>query len=1821
MKGNKFLVALTAILLLVFTTSCLGSDGSGHAHLYKEWAITTAPTETETGILTRSCSCGEKVEKEIPALSNVDVWSVTETVDATCVTNGHILYDSKYGSLEVVIPATGHSYGEWTIVKEATETEDGEASHECACGHVETVSIPVLGEEATWEVTETVNPTCTEKGSKTYTSVYGSIVVELKETGHTYGEWTITTKPSFTEAGEASHTCHCEHVETVSIPALTDTTVWTMSEKVESTCSVKGHETYTSVYGSVTVELALGEHTYGEWTITTKPTLTEAGQASHTCVCNDVENVSIPALTDTAVWTMSEKVESTCTVKGHETYTSVYGSVTVELALGEHAYGEWTITTKPTLTEAGEASHACECGDEETTAIAALNDKAVWSVIEEVAADYNKAGKAVYESVYGQVEITVAKLVAPYDNKTYSDFGYDAEGSGVEFKNGVVGVETAWNHATITLDANGQGVGTAFPFRGFVTITMVNAETGEILITTTAYETAEDGQPLYDENGKIVLNEENIVKTVAYVDFETGLIVRPYLSNFNDILVLTPYESGVDGTKTNASSFDNSIAVEYTYNGTTHNIFVHKDYVYFGVDYKDAEGNAVVAKDAYKQAFLYVEKDGQKLFGFAHNGEKLVEADGYEGTYTNGADTLVVSGYGAATLNGEEATYVVNENTLGLYVAGAYYEVTLNGQEYTSVKPMVTIKFEASEYATIEDQEYNINVPANLPEPEYLTHTFKGWYLDSACTIPAGEEFVPTENATLYALWKTKVIINLVGVKEGDNNILYLGEGDVIGQALPQYSMDLEAMKVFKGWYLDSEYQTSLPEEVEVTEEDSNITIYAKWEDLPAYYGSYKGVEVWGETSGNSYAYSLAIDENGKISGKFSGIVTGYNAETGVISWKVSASATAEKYFWFNDELDIILTHYSSQTEIGTDFYIFGKGFETGKVNAQFGINAVKAPGLTVTGYYARLMNITTATGSREIFVYNNHIYANVAMTTTTGTVVTAANVKDQKTLIVKDLDTNEVVFSVASLGASFDENNKTTPLDEYFGTYTNGSETVVLDGTGTIIYGEKTGTYTKAVEGAEYGFEVYLENGSEYYQLTLNGDSYTLVKPTVLLTFVTGEGHIQIPAQEYNINVVATLPSGEDEGYVFNGWYLDAEFTTEVPASYIPTKAVNIYAKYSAPAVLTIVYNNGEEALEVVYSVGDTAIVEMPIYAKHAFVGWYTTEDFQEGTEWVSETVINSDTTIYAKWEAAPVYNNTYVPTEIDGVTADGAVSGRYTRTAAIGVIDPYGKGPKSGYPFSGELSITDYNEETQALVFNVGSSAYHGFIDPETGIIVLSMNKGANPNFDKVFLLSPFETKSIVNSISSSYWNSGFTRTIEYTYDGTTYSVFVFNNQVYFNVSFTDAEGNAVAGDECYHTSTLYVKDSEGEVIAKFGYDGTTMQFMDGYEGTYANGTDTLVLDGVKVATLNGVAGTYAKAESEAYTFDVYVGGEFFEVTVDKDAYTYTINKPMVTITFEAGTQATVEAVTVNKNIAITLPTPTNDSYVFRGWFADSACTQEVEAEYVPTATTTIYAKWDALAILTVVYGKGLENQVISYGVGDMANPTEPNFTDGQVFDGWYLDAELTTPYTPAAMEGSITIYAKWKDAIALYGEYAGYEIWGSTKAGGTTYGGSSAKKLSVDANGNVSGYTTGTITDYNPETGYFKLTRANGSYYYGYYDLESGAVVINYSSNNESLGNDIYVFVKGATGASTSGSLTSYWNSGYDKLINMNLVGHEKSQVYAFLHNNVLYFDVTFTSTDGEVTAVNAYKANQLTVYDSEGNVIANFVKGANGLELAA
>ena len=77
---------------------------NGHSHT----SVVTAPTCTEQGYTTYSCSCGDS-------------------------------YVDNY------VSATGHSFGDWETTKEATWTENGEQERKCACGETETQAIEAKG--------------------------------------------------------------------------------------------------------------------------------------------------------------------------------------------------------------------------------------------------------------------------------------------------------------------------------------------------------------------------------------------------------------------------------------------------------------------------------------------------------------------------------------------------------------------------------------------------------------------------------------------------------------------------------------------------------------------------------------------------------------------------------------------------------------------------------------------------------------------------------------------------------------------------------------------------------------------------------------------------------------------------------------------------------------------------------------------------------------------------------------------------------------------------------------------------------------------------------------------------------------------------------------------------------------------------------------------------------------------------------------------------------------------------------------------------------------------------------------------------------------------------------------------------------------------------------------------------------------------------------------------------------------------------------------------------------------------------------------------
>ena len=1644
---------------------------------------------------------------------------------------------------------------------------------------------------------------------------------------HKYGEWTFVVEPTETTAGVAARKCECDHVDKVEVPTLTDTKVWACVV-VDPTCTVDGSKTYTSKYGKVVVTLEKTGHSYGEWTFVVEPTETTAGTVAKVCPkCNDRQEVEVAALTDASVWSVTE-VLSTCQKAGSKTYVSEYGTVVVELPKEEHVYGEWTLVTEPTETATGSATRTCKYGETDTVTVPALTDASVWSV-KSLTLSYNEKGEKVYTSVYGEVSVEVAKLVAPYDNKTYSSVLFDARGTDSQtFKYGITTVETAWANAIISLNGNGEGEGTAYPFRGQIKIIMEDEKTGKVRFIQTPYKTittggSEDPYYPYDPydpydpgygtvTTEVVLDHENAETFVAYVDFASGLLVRANDGLFNRLLFCTPFEVNASTSAFSTSCWNDAIAIQYTYNETVYSVFYYKGVVYFGVSFVDAEGNALTAEECYNAVYVCVkDASGNVIEKFGYNGTELVVLDGNEGTYTNAEETIVVSGFGTVTLNGVSGTYtVLSDNKLGVYVSEAYYEVQLNKETatYTSVKPMVTINFITGEYATLDPATVsaNINVKYVLPTLTNDLYKFKGWYYDEACTKAVGSEFVPTENVTLYALWKAKVVINLVGVADGDASTLYLGEGDKIGDFLPKYGLDLANRRIFKGWYLDSEFENTLPEEAAVTVDDTDITIYAKWDELPAYYGTYYGTEAYNAGYGNYGGKKLIIDENGNISGQVTGIVVSYDKATQKIEWKTSATATTKDAFYFDEETGVIAGIYS-KGEIGNDYYIFSTETPSdGKIVANFGVKAPKYPGSSTTGYFAQFVTINTKLGVKTLFLYNNHIYNNVSVATSTGEEFTnIKDIKNAKTVVVKELTTSEVLIALSAVNDTFGTGSNTKLLDEYYGTYTNGSETIELDGCGVIKYGSKTGTYTKVTSG-EYGFDVYLENNTEYYRLTLDteNNTFVLVMPKATISFVVGEGHTEIASISCNINVPVKLPSGEDAGYVFNGWFYDQEFTKAVPANLVITEDITLYAKYSNPAKLTIVYNDGvTENTEIIYSVGDIAKVEKPKYAKHRFIGWYTTEECAAGSEWTSGTQINADTIIYAKWEIAPIYNAIYVPVEFTKTEKNGGVDGGYARTSCILDIDPDGMTTGKGYPYNGSYVVKNYDAEKGTLDFcsSNGSTVYHGFIDPVTTIIFVNTNSG-DVDFNAMNMFIPIEGKYNYSehTYSSSYWDGGSTKAIQYTTKGNTYSYFLYKNHVYMNVSFKDAEGNDIEGKDCYTASSLTVLASDNTVIAKFGYDGTTMQSLDGFEGTYTNGENSLTLDGIKTIKMGEYTGTYTKAkEGSSYTFDVYMteGTKqvYYQLTVSKEAGTYTISKPEVTISFNAGEYATVGDVVANINVALELPVPHNAEYVFRGWYLDSELTKKVSGEYVPTENATLYAKWDKKATLTVIYGNGMEDATLEYGVGDTINPVKPGFTNGKVFSGWYLDAECTEKLTATTITGNMTIYCKWAEGVPTYGSYRGWNMYGE--------GTKSDKKPTVDmvisVDGIASGRKEGKVTG---TTGVIKIDD-----YYAYYEETLGIIYMAYGNNTTGCASDTYVFVKGGFTVAHESANLKIKNS-FSKVVTIQL-SDGTTHTVLFAENKV-YADVIVKDANGELytkNMSNVTSSTSVTIYASDGTTV--------------
>ena len=254
----------------------------------------------------------------------------------------------------------------------------------------QTVATATVGEivcpHANTTVTEvvTADPTCTEAGSKTVTTVCNDCgetvseeTVEITATGHDYE--TVVTAPTCTEAGYTTYTCACGDTYTADeVTALGHTAGEPVVENATSASCGEAGSYEEVVYCSVckaemsreTKTVDAVPHAYTS-EVTKAPTCTEAGVMTYTCAnCGDTYTEEIEA---TGHSYEAVVTAPTCTEQGYTTYTCACGDTYKDNYVDAtgHSYTE-EITVAPTYGAAGVKTFTCTCGDSYTEVIEAL---------------------------------------------------------------------------------------------------------------------------------------------------------------------------------------------------------------------------------------------------------------------------------------------------------------------------------------------------------------------------------------------------------------------------------------------------------------------------------------------------------------------------------------------------------------------------------------------------------------------------------------------------------------------------------------------------------------------------------------------------------------------------------------------------------------------------------------------------------------------------------------------------------------------------------------------------------------------------------------------------------------------------------------------------------------------------------------------------------------------------------------------------------------------------------------------------------------------------------------------------------------------------------------------------------------------------------------------------------------------------------------------------------------------------------------------------------------------------------------------------------
>ena len=386
-------------------------------------------------------------------------WTFDNSVDDTSYSLNRPLKD-KLNAYKTSLVSVGggsvsgtshtHTYGEWTVVKAATETETGLKSRTCTvCGYNETAVIPAIGKDTP------VTPDTPESGD--------AKVHNFTESGTTSDFYSITGSIA-TNKGTATYN------------GLT----LTKCLKMESSTSIKftapSAGKLTLVFGGTTAASGKGVKVNGtSKKVGSDGTLTvDVAKGAVTVTKGDAINLfymvytpsGTPETTHTHKYESKITKQATCTEAGVLTYTCTSTTGTCDKktytetipATGHKFSTEWTVDVEATETTPGSKSHHCTVCDAKTdvTEIPATGvvekknglycDDGTWNYYKNNGIDTEYVGLAVNENGIwyvskGTIDWTYTGMVE-YDNQVY----YVKNGGVNREYTGLINVSDEWRY-------------------------------------------------------------------------------------------------------------------------------------------------------------------------------------------------------------------------------------------------------------------------------------------------------------------------------------------------------------------------------------------------------------------------------------------------------------------------------------------------------------------------------------------------------------------------------------------------------------------------------------------------------------------------------------------------------------------------------------------------------------------------------------------------------------------------------------------------------------------------------------------------------------------------------------------------------------------------------------------------------------------------------------------------------------------------------------------------------------------------------------------------------------------------------------------------------------------------------------------------------------------------------------------------------------------------------------------------------------------------------------------------------------------------------